>query len=150
MPETAEFYSPKIAIQPSLFTDLGIAQDADDNLTHAVASGVHYTVFERLQQRLEISQLDLGQLLSLPLTTLKRRAQQGSFTALEGDRLVRIATVLEWCETLFEGNHEAALQWLKSPARALGGVTPLSHIKSETGAREVLDLIGRLEHGVVT
>jgi putative toxin-antitoxin system antitoxin component (TIGR02293 family) len=38
--------------------------------------------------------------------------------------------------------------WLKSPQKALGGKTPLEYSDTEPGAREVEDLLGRLEHGV--
>jgi uncharacterized protein (DUF2384 family) len=40
--------------------------------------------------------------------------------------------------------------WLRSPNRALGGESPLALSKTEVGAREVENLIGRLEHGVFT
>ncbi len=32
---------------------------------------------------------------------------------------------------------EAAREWLRSPARALGGESPLDYIDTEVGAREV-------------
>jgi putative toxin-antitoxin system antitoxin component (TIGR02293 family) len=49
---------------------------------------------------------------------------------------------------LFEGDREAAIEWLGAPRPALGGVTPFSLIASEVGGREVEALIDRLEHGV--
>ena len=42
----------------------------------------------------------------------------------------------------------AAREWLKSPAVAFGGESPLSFADTEIGAREVEILLGRLEHGV--
>ena len=44
----------------------------------------------------------------------------------------------------------AARDWLAKPARALDGETPIEHADTEAGAREVENLIGRLEHGVYT
>ncbi|MCY1538575.1 putative toxin-antitoxin system antitoxin component [compost metagenome] len=46
---------------------------------------------------------------------------------------------------LFEGEQVAAEHWLYQPLPALGGRTPL-----QAPLQEVLDLIGRLEHGVFT
>jgi putative toxin-antitoxin system antitoxin component (TIGR02293 family) len=43
---------------------------------------------------------------------------------------------------------EAAQQWLKTPARALGFESPLHFAETEAGAREVENLLGRIEHGV--
>lgn len=47
--------------------------------------------------------------------------------------------------SLFEGDLEAAEKWLSQPLPALGGLTPI-----QAPLEEVLDLIGRLEHGVFT
>ena len=49
---------------------------------------------------------------------------------------------------LFEGNSQSAEKWLSSPKVALGGAVPAKLAKTESGAREVETLIGRLEHGV--
>ncbi len=68
----------------------------------------------------------------------------------ESDRIYRITTIVDAADQLFEGDHEAALRWLKEPAKALGGVAPLDYLDTEVGADAVRDLIGRLEHGVIT
>nr|WP_259374668.1 MbcA/ParS/Xre antitoxin family protein [Pseudomonas aeruginosa] len=44
---------------------------------------------------------------------------------------------------MFEGDQEAAEDWLHHPLPALGGVPPI-----QAPLEMVLDLIGRLEHGV--
>jgi putative toxin-antitoxin system antitoxin component (TIGR02293 family) len=49
---------------------------------------------------------------------------------------------------LFEGETAAAISWLKSPKKALSNYSPLQYGRFEVGAREVENLIGRLEHGV--
>jgi putative toxin-antitoxin system antitoxin component (TIGR02293 family) len=51
---------------------------------------------------------------------------------------------------LFDGDRDAANQWLSSPQRPLGGSVPLTLTRTEVGALEVERLIGRLEHGVFT
>ena len=68
----------------------------------------------------------------------------------ESDRLLRVSRLLEHAIALFEGDAEAARDWLASPAKALAGHAPLDFARSEAGAREVESLIGRLEHGVHT
>ena len=49
---------------------------------------------------------------------------------------------------LFEGDVESARSWLMRPVLALGGAVPFEMLKTEVGAREVENLITRLEHGV--
>lgn len=46
---------------------------------------------------------------------------------------------------LFEGDEAAARTWLLSPSKSLGGLSPL-HAKLE----DVSDLIGRIQHGVIS
>jgi putative toxin-antitoxin system antitoxin component (TIGR02293 family) len=45
-------------------------------------------------------------------------------------------------------SEEDARRWLTSPQFGLGGVVPLAYAETEVGAREVEDLLGRIEYGV--
>jgi putative toxin-antitoxin system antitoxin component (TIGR02293 family) len=58
--------------------------------------------------------------------------------------------ILALAVELFEGDVKAAKKWLQTPQRALGGAVPLEFASTEAGAKEVENLIGRLEHGVFT
>ena len=49
-----------------------------------------------------------------------------------------------------QGSCEAALQWMRTPAPALDGNTPLDALATPDGAELVMDLLTRLEHGVYT
>ena len=42
----------------------------------------------------------------------------------------------------------AAVDWLKTPNAALDSNTPLSLLDTDIGAENVLDTLGRIEHGV--
>ncbi len=66
----------------------------------------------------------------------------------EGDRLYRFAEVYKNAVDLFEGDRQRANTWLLNPVRGLGGQRPVEMIATTAGAEAVLDLIGRLEHGV--
>jgi putative toxin-antitoxin system antitoxin component (TIGR02293 family) len=46
------------------------------------------------------------------------------------------------------GSKEKAGRWLQRPNRALGGATPLEHLATEIGTREVETVLGRTAHGV--
>jgi putative toxin-antitoxin system antitoxin component (TIGR02293 family) len=47
------------------------------------------------------------------------------------------------------GDKEEALRWLGTPVRALNYATPISRLSSPNGHTEVMDVLGRLEHGVL-
>lgn len=46
------------------------------------------------------------------------------------------------------GNERDALHWLQTPRFALNNQIPLKLIETDEGQQEVLDLLGRIEHGV--
>jgi putative toxin-antitoxin system antitoxin component (TIGR02293 family) len=46
------------------------------------------------------------------------------------------------------GDAAAALDWLASPNRALGGESPMKLLDTDLGAKQVFDVLGRIEHGV--
>jgi len=80
--------------------------------------------------------------------TLLRRKSEGRFSPDESDRLLRAARVVARALALFDGDRDAALEWLNEPQPALGGAVPLDMARTEIGAREVETLTYRLEHGV--
>ena len=46
------------------------------------------------------------------------------------------------------GDIQSARKWLKEKAYGLGDLSPLEFAKTEIGAREVENLLGRIEHGI--
>jgi putative toxin-antitoxin system antitoxin component (TIGR02293 family) len=46
------------------------------------------------------------------------------------------------------GNTQDALQWLETSKSALGHKIPFDLASTEAGRQKVLDLLGRIEHGV--
>ena len=55
-----------------------------------------------------------------------------------------------FCRRIYCELQEAARRWLLTPQRALVGAIPLEIAKTEVGAREGEQIIGRLEQGVFT
>ena len=109
--------------------------------------GLPVDTFGWLQSLLGISQKSLASYLGLSEATLHRRFAKGQFRAEESERLYRYTEVFEKAVELFEDEAKARA-WMGKPARALGQ-SPLDFARSERGAREVLDVIERLEHGVL-
>lgn len=117
-------------------------------LVRRVKEGFSYRALERLRDNVGLSREAVADLVQIRPRTLDRRKERGKLEPDESDRLLRVSRVFGQAIGLFEGNVEAAKGWLSSPQRALGGAAPLDMAKTEIGAREVEDLIGRLEHGV--
>ena len=90
----------------------------------------------------------LAGLIGIPSRTLARRKAVGKLSPEESERLLRISRLFEKAVDLFEGDTSAAVNWMSTPEVVLDSETPLEYSRTEVGAREVEDLIGRLEHGV--
>jgi putative toxin-antitoxin system antitoxin component (TIGR02293 family) len=86
--------------------------------------------------------------LLIPPRTLARRKAGGMLSPPESERLARLASLFDKAVHLFEGDGVSAVNWLRTPSKALRNHAPLSLVETEVGARAVEDLIGRLEYGV--
>lgn len=101
----------------------------------------------RLAAQYEIPEALLQRTLHISPSTYQRRKRGGRFTADESDRFVRLAGLYGMAEDVLGSKHDAS-EWVSTPNRSLGGVSPAEFAITETGAREVEDLLGRIAHGV--
>jgi putative toxin-antitoxin system antitoxin component (TIGR02293 family) len=129
---------------------LGLRASSSAELIEQVERGFSFKTLHTLESRSGLPGSALAGLVGIPERTLARRRSKGKFTPEESERLLRLGTVFELAVQLFEGDNAAALRWLTAPRKALEGKTPLAYARTELGAREVEDLIGRLEHGVIS
>ncbi|MBK8149603.1 MAG: DUF2384 domain-containing protein [Acidobacteria bacterium] len=129
---------------------IGIKSADNLNLAAKVETGFSFDAFERLVKTSGIAPENLRVAVRIAPRTLTRRRKENKLSPEESDRIVSVSRLLAQSFDLFDGDREAARRWLTTPNRALGGRTPLDLASTETGAREVEDLIGRLEHGVFT
>lgn len=112
-----------------------------------IRAGLPMVEFEALQELLGLGAEELAGHLAISRSTLIRRRKSRRLDAQESDRLLRYARLYARAESTL-GDAEAARGWLKQPARALSYESPLSFAETEAGAREVENLLGRIEHGV--
>ena len=129
---------------------LGLKVSRTDQLIDQVQHGLSFKALVSLEAMSGMTASEIALIIGIPARTLARRRVAGKLAPDESERLLRIATVFEKAVGLFEGDVPAALAWLRTPRKALGQKSPWSYARSELGAREVLDLIGRLEYGVFT
>jgi len=117
-------------------------------LVESIRKGLSFEALERFQRNLALSMKDLAEVIQIRTRTLNRRKEEGRLQPDESDRLVRASRVFGKALELFEGDVQAARRWLTAPQKALGGERPLAAAGTDVGAREVENLIGRLEHGI--
>lgn len=117
-------------------------------LVERVEQGFRFQELEHLRENAGLSKSEVADLVQIKPRTLDRRKREGRLEPEESDRLLRAAKVFGDAIALFEGDVRSAKVWLSSPQIALGDAIPLKMARTDVGAREVEDLIGRLEHGV--
>ncbi|MGP9652833.1 type II RES/Xre toxin-antitoxin system antitoxin [Halomonas sp. AOP35-4E-18] len=140
-------YRAPNASTPSFWQIVGIpARGAQ--LYDALKEGMSFTVYKKLVAASGLEHKELARYVAIPPATLQRRAKAGKFNVDESDRLYRFAEVFNATTELFEGDNDRARQWLLNPVRGLGDRRPVDMLATSAETEAVLDLIGRLEHGV--
>lgn len=71
-----------------------------------------------------------------------------SLSKMEDEESERYAKVLIEAVSLL-GDERKALRWLKSSVKGLGDKRPVDMLSNDVDAEAVLNIIGRLEHGVL-
>lgn len=114
-----------------------------------IMQGLPVLEFDALRELLGLTVEDMARKIGISVATLSRRRQHREpLDPGHGDRIMRYARLYWLAVELHDGDAATARVWLRRPALGLQGRIPLDFAESETGAREVEYLIGRIEHGV--
>jgi putative toxin-antitoxin system antitoxin component (TIGR02293 family) len=146
--EKTESHRPRSRARFRNGGSLGLKVTRTDEVIRHIERGLSYQALRRFESSSGLSVARVAAVLGIPERTLARRKVVGRLSPEESERLLRLSAVFEKAAELFEGNVPDAVQWLTTPKKALGDSTPLFYSRTEVGAREVENLIGRLEHGV--
>jgi len=147
MSDSTKVYQPGPLDGASFWRSVGIPPRGA-RLHEALQKGLPYAVYGKLADLAGLDKKQLAKIAVIAPATLQRRVKAGRFNQDESDRLYRLAELLNAATDLFEGDAAAAKAWLNQPVRGLGGKRPLDMLATSAQTRAVLDLIGRLEHGV--
>jgi len=118
-------------------------------LIRKIQKGLRFSELETLQNSIDLPFEQLAAKLAISRSTLQRRKAAGRLSPDESDKVMRLSRLLEHATNVF-GDIQRARAWLKFPQRGLGGAIPLDYAETEVGAREVDDLLGRIEYSVYT
>jgi len=121
-----------------------------DNALEQVAeikAGLPAGIVDALCRELEVSRRELARVAGVAERTLNRKIKEGRLNADQSERFNRIAQMLNRTIEVL-GTKEHAVRWLKAPRAYFDGKPPLDFADTEMGSREVLKLLGRIEHGV--
>ena len=112
-----------------------------------IHAGLSFQAVQNLQRALDLPLEKMAAVLGMSRATLHRRKTQGKIDQPESERLVRYQRLLKKADDVF-GDVASAREWLTHKQPGLGGAVPLDFARTEIGAREVENLLGRIEYGV--
>ena len=112
-----------------------------------IHAGLSFRAVQNLQKALNVPLEKVASVLGMSRATLHRRKSQGKIDKEESEKLVRYQRLLRKAEDVF-GNTASAREWLTHQQIGLGNAVPLEFARTEIGAREVENLLGRIEYGV--
>lgn len=127
-----------------------VAEEATASQTpivERIRNGIPFKEFSALQPLLEITEEALGRYLGMSNATLHRRKKARRLSPAESERLVRFTRLFGIALGVF-GTEAAACSWLKTENPGTAGEAPLGYADTEFGAREVENLLGRIDHGI--
>jgi putative toxin-antitoxin system antitoxin component (TIGR02293 family) len=128
---------------------LGGEPSSPGKLRASILEGFPFAALESVMARFELARPEVCEALDLSPRTFSRRKIEGRLQPAESDRLYRMARIAARATEVLGATDKAAL-WLHRSNRALGGHTPLSLVRTDLGSRQVEQILGRIEHGVVS
>lgn len=119
----------------------------ESDLERAVCDGLPVQAVRALAENTSTTLTALQDVASIDRSTFARRVRSGArLKTDESDRIVRVARIAAL--TISALGREDGLAWLHESNRALGERVPIDLLETEVGARQVEQIIGRIEHGV--
>ncbi|RYE28980.1 MAG: DUF2384 domain-containing protein [Sphingobacteriales bacterium] len=128
---------------------MGSAQSkpSDFELLKLARKGVTKKTLLALAKKISLTIEEVASVLHISERTLQRYTPSTLIKTEYADRAIELAQLYErGVEVL--GSNKAFNAWLKSPNFALGGEIPFSLLDTRIGFTMVLDILGRIEHGV--
>ena len=121
---------------------------ASENLEAELAKTVPFCLELKVLDALKKEGLTQDELLLvINKRTLTHRRRKGEgLKPDESDRALRIARLVLLAESIF-GNHEKALEWLRTPQRRFSSHSPMDPMKSEIGGRLVEESLIQIDEG---
>jgi putative toxin-antitoxin system antitoxin component (TIGR02293 family) len=122
----------------------------ENNLKMAelVAVGLPSLALKQVAAALGLQPAKVSPMVNITKKTMERRLKdKAKLKPDESERVARLMRVIARATDVLEDEGNAR-QWLNRPLKVLGGLTPLALSATEPGAREVEQVLGRLEQGV--
>lgn len=118
------------------------------NCSSLLGKGLYRSQFSEVAQNVAmISEKELAYTSGISQRTISRMKPDQLLPGPVAEVLISIMRTYARAVEVFD-SEDLAHKWLKTPLAALDGLTPLQAVSNRFGAELVLDMLGRIEHGV--
>ena len=132
----------------TLMTTLNIPQDPLSAHLWIVA-GVAPGIIHRLAELMNTDSGLICRLAGISRSTVARKLRIGAPLSIsQGARVYGVVQALDAALSLNKNDTAKALSWINRPAWGLGGVAPATLLNTPMGVQAVVNLVGRIQHGV--
>jgi putative toxin-antitoxin system antitoxin component (TIGR02293 family) len=120
-----------------------------------IKTGMPSGVLSHIKETFNLPDEVIARITGVSLRTVARRRKAQDATKIErlspveSDRIYRFARIIALAEGVFDSKEEA-IEWLKSSQQGLGGAIPFDLLQTDAGAREVEELLIRIDYGVIS
>jgi putative toxin-antitoxin system antitoxin component (TIGR02293 family) len=114
-----------------------------------IVAGVPADIIHKLAALVDTDVGVICKLAGISRSTLSRKLKnKAPLSVSQGARVYGVVQALEAVLALHRNDTARALSWLHRPAWGLGGVAPAQVLNTPMGVQAVVNLVGRIEHGV--
>ena len=140
--------STQASSAPTLMTTLNIPQDPLSAHLWIIA-GVAPGIIHRLAELMNTDSGLICRLAGISRSTVARKLRiEAPLSISQGARVYGVVQALDAALSLNKNDTAKALSWLNRPAWGLGGVAPATLLNTPMGVQAVVNLVGRIRHGV--
>ncbi len=120
----------------------------NNSCTRQLLEGIQRIMFAKVAKEIAmIPEKDLAKISGLSQRTISRMSDDTLLPPQSAEVIISIMRTYQRAVEVFE-SEDTAHRWLKTSLPVLGDKTPLQAVSNRFGAELVLDLLGRIEHGV--
>lgn len=126
---------------------IGYSLNSEIDLYELCRAGLPKKSLMNLAGRVRLPISSISRLLHIPERTLQEKKDSDLLNETLSEHVIQIAEVYSRGNEIFD-SMEAFQTWVDTPNTALGKRKPIDLLPSRYGAKMVMKLLGRIEHGI--
>jgi putative toxin-antitoxin system antitoxin component (TIGR02293 family) len=121
----------------------------DFDLVSMIRKGFSKKSLDAMMVHMDITATDMARIIHTSDRTMRRYTKDTVLNPEQSERLLELARLFAHGLDVF-GSRERLRRWMNGPVQSLGGQKPIDLLDTSVGIGLVNDVIGRIEHGIIS